>query len=48
VGKASIVLKADGTITINGHDINVLASGQYYGESKGDMQLKGKNIKNNA
>ncbi|MFX1682997.1 type VI secretion system tip protein TssI/VgrG, partial [Mitsuaria sp. CC2] len=48
VGKASIVLKSDGTITINGHDINVLAAGQYFGESKGDMQLKGKNIKNNA
>ena len=48
VGKSSLTLKSDGTITINGHDINVLAAGQYFGESKGDMQLKGKNIKNNA
>ncbi len=48
VGKSSLTMKADGTITLNGQDINVLAAGQYFGESKGDMQLKGKNIKNNA
>ena len=48
VGASKLVMKADGTVTLNGKDINVLATGQYYGEAKGDMQLKGKNIKNNS
>ena len=48
VGKSMLVMKKDGTITLNGKDISLLASGDFYGEAKGDIQLKGKNIKNNS
>ena len=41
-------MKSDGTITVNGKDISLLATGEIYGEAKADIQFKGKNIKNNS
>jgi type VI secretion system secreted protein VgrG len=48
VGSSKLAMKADGTITLNGKDISLLATGEIYGEAKSDIQLKGKNIKNNS
>ena len=46
-GKASIVMKSDGTITIQGKDITINGSGAIEAEAKGDMTLKGKKINQN-
>jgi type VI secretion system secreted protein VgrG len=46
-GKASIVMKSDGTIAIQGKDITITGSGSIEAEAKGDMTLKGKKILQN-
>jgi len=46
-GKASITLKKDGTITIDGKDITVKGSGEINVKSDKDITLKGQNIKEN-
>jgi type VI secretion system secreted protein VgrG len=46
-GKASIILKKDGTITVKGKDIIVDGSGEVTAKAAKDMTLKGKNIKQN-
>ena len=48
VGKSTLVMKSDGTITMNGKDVSFVASGEMYSEAKGDMVNKASNIKNNA
>ncbi len=47
VGKSTLVMKSDGTITMNGKDVSFFATGEMFSEAKGDMTNKGKNIKNN-
>jgi type VI secretion system secreted protein VgrG len=46
-GKASIVMKKDGTITINGKDIGIKGSGKITAKASGDMVLKGSKIGEN-
>ena len=46
-GSASISMKKDGTITIQGKDISIKASGKINGEASGDMVLKGSKILQN-
>jgi type VI secretion system secreted protein VgrG len=46
-GSASIVMKKDGTITINGKDITIEGSGQITGKASKDMVLKGQKILQN-
>lgn len=46
-GKASIIMKKDGTITIEGKDITVKGSGEIVAKADKDMTLKGKNILQN-
>jgi type VI secretion system secreted protein VgrG len=46
-GSASIVMKKDGTITIEGKDITIKASGKVVGHASGDMVLKGSKILQN-
>jgi len=46
-GKASILMKKDGTITIKGKDITIEGSGQIVGKASKDMILKGKKILQN-
>jgi len=43
-GSASIVMKSDGTIQINGKDITVSGSGKIGVKASGDMTLKGSKI----
>ena len=47
VGKASITLKADGTIDIQGANINIMASGDQQTIAKGTITIKGKKILEN-
>lgn len=47
VGKASITLKADGTIDIQGVNINIMASGDQQTIAKGTITIKGKKILEN-
>ena len=46
-GSASIVMKKDGTITIQGKDITIKGSGKIVEEASGDMVLKGSKILQN-
>jgi len=46
-GKASLLMKKDGTITIQGKDITVKGSGKIHGEADDNMTLKGKKILQN-
>ena len=46
-GKASILMKKDGTIVISGKDISVTGSGQITAKATKDMVLKGKKILQN-
>jgi type VI secretion system secreted protein VgrG len=46
-GSASIVMKKDGTITIEGKDITIKGSGKIVGQASGDMVLKGSKILQN-
>jgi type VI secretion system secreted protein VgrG len=46
-GKASIVLKKDGTILIEGKDLSIKGSGEIVAKADKDMTLKGKNILQN-
>ncbi len=46
-GSASIVMKKDGTITIDGKDITIKGSGKIVGQASGDMVLKGSKILQN-
>ncbi|PWJ16550.1 type VI secretion system Vgr family protein [Jannaschia seohaensis] len=46
-GKAEIVMKKDGTISIEGKDINTDASGKINSKASGDIILKGSNVKMN-
>lgn len=46
-GSASIVMKKDGTITIEGKDITIKGSGKITGQASGDMVLKGSKILQN-
>jgi len=46
-GSASILMKKDGTITIQGKDITIKGSGKITAEASGDMTLKGSKILQN-
>ncbi|MEM9754809.1 MAG: type VI secretion system tip protein TssI/VgrG [Pseudomonadota bacterium] len=46
-GKATLVMKKDGTITINGKDISLDASGKINLKAGGDITLRGTNINQN-
>jgi type VI secretion system secreted protein VgrG len=46
-GSASISMKKDGTITIEGKDITIKGSGKITGQASGDMVLKGSKILQN-
>ncbi len=46
-GDASIVMKKDGTITIDGKDISLTGSGQITAKASKDMVLKGQKILQN-
>ena len=46
-GKASITMKKDGTIVIEGKDIQIKGSGEIVAKASKDMTLKGKNILQN-
>jgi len=46
-GKASIVMKKDGTIQIEGKDLTMKGSGEIVAKADKDMTLKGKNILQN-
>ncbi len=46
-GSASIVMKKDGTITIEGKDITIKGSGKIVEQASGDMVLKGSKILQN-
>jgi type VI secretion system secreted protein VgrG len=46
-GKASIVMKKDGTITISGKDLTVKGSGKIDVKASKDITMKGKNILQN-
>jgi type VI secretion system secreted protein VgrG len=46
-GKASIALKKDGTILIEGKDLTLKGSGEIVAQASKDMTLKGKNILQN-
>jgi type VI secretion system secreted protein VgrG len=46
-GSASIHMKKDGTITIEGKDITIKGSGKIVAEANGNMVLKGQTIKQN-
>jgi type VI secretion system secreted protein VgrG len=46
-GSASILMKKDGTITIEGKDITIKGSGKIVGQASGDMVLKGSKILQN-
>ena len=46
-GSASILMKKDGTITIEGKDITIKGSGKITGQASGDMVLKGSKILQN-
>jgi type VI secretion system secreted protein VgrG len=46
-GSASITLKKDGTINIQGKDITINGSGEITGKASGTMTLKGSKILQN-
>jgi len=46
-GKASITMKKDGTIVIDGKDVQIKGSGEIVAKASKDMTLKGKNILQN-
>ncbi|EAU45638.1 hypothetical protein R2601_22132, partial [Salipiger bermudensis HTCC2601] len=46
-GKASIVMKKDGSITIKGKDISIDGSGKITAKASSDMTLKGSKINQN-
>ena len=46
-GKASITMKKDGTIVIEGKDVQIKGSGEIVAQASKDMTLKGKNILQN-
>ncbi|MFC4161723.1 type VI secretion system Vgr family protein [Chitinimonas lacunae] len=47
VGKSTLVMRKDGTISINGHNINVGASGAQHFKADGNITLKGRQIHEN-
>jgi type VI secretion system secreted protein VgrG len=46
-GDSVLVMKSDGTVTLNGADISVKATCEINNTAKGDIVMKGKNIKKN-
>jgi type VI secretion system secreted protein VgrG len=46
-GKASIAMKKDGTITIQGKDITIKGSGEINVKADKDVVIKGKNVLQN-
>jgi type VI secretion system secreted protein VgrG len=48
VGKSSLTMNSDGLITLSGTDLNILGTGQIVIEAKGDVVIKGKNVKSNT
>ena len=46
-GKASLIMKKDGTIIINGKDISINGSGTVTAKEAGDVIIKGKKILEN-
>jgi type VI secretion system secreted protein VgrG len=48
VGESTLVMKSDGTITMNGKDMSFFAKGEMFSEAKGDINMTGKNIKQNS
>ena len=47
VGKASLTMKADGTIIVNGHTLSVGTTGEQTFKADGDVTVKGKKILEN-
>ncbi|MDR6498860.1 type VI secretion system secreted protein VgrG [Burkholderia ambifaria] len=47
VGKAHLVMESDGTISINGHEINVGSTGEQHYKADGEINMKGKKILGN-
>lgn len=47
VGKASLTMKADVTISINGHTLSVGTTAEQTFRADGDVTLKGKKIQEN-
>lgn len=47
VGKAHLVMDSDGTISINGHEINVGSTGEQHYKADGEINMKGKKILGN-
>jgi len=48
VGQASLLMKADGTIVINGHSFSVGTTGEQTYDAAGDIKQTGKNILQNS
>ena len=46
-GSAMIVMKKDGTITIEGKDVSVNAKGKFVGKASGEVTWKGSKINQN-
>jgi type VI secretion system secreted protein VgrG len=46
-GKASLVMKKDGTIQIKGKDITISGSGKINIKASKDVNIKGSKVKNN-
>jgi type VI secretion system secreted protein VgrG len=48
VGKSTLVMKSDGTINVNGKDISLAATNEINETAKADINMSGKNIKQNC
>jgi type VI secretion system secreted protein VgrG len=46
-GSATLVMKKDGTVTIDGKDVTTKASGKFIADASGEMKLKGSTINQN-
>ena len=48
VGKSVLVMKSDGTITINGHNLSVGTTGEQNYQADGNIVMNGKKILGNG
>ncbi|MBP7243491.1 type VI secretion system Vgr family protein, partial [Amaricoccus sp.] len=46
-GSATLVMKSDGTVTIDGKDVTAKASGKFLADATGDAKVKGSTVHNN-
>jgi type VI secretion system secreted protein VgrG len=46
-GSATITMKKDGTVTVDGKDLSLTGSGKITGKADGDVKLKGSNVHHN-